>query len=152
MKTFRDLLVRGGDSVAAIRNIKTRLAVDKFKVDKGLVKWVGIYFPKGCSGMVYARMFFQTHQILPRDQHEWTHGDGGWWGGDVYVPVTAAPLGIKVEAYEDDCDFDHTIQIGVEITPWNMVARHEEQAKYMRLFVQSLGVPIPKEEPSEFKP
>uniref|UniRef100_A0A6H1ZME3 Uncharacterized protein n=1 Tax=viral metagenome TaxID=1070528 RepID=A0A6H1ZME3_9ZZZZ len=144
MKHFFDLRILPA-------NIAGNEAILNFKIDKGLITWGGIYFPAGCHGRVYVRLIFQAHQILPRNQIGWCHGDNDWWDGNLYFPVTAHPLNIRVEAYADNCIFEHTVQIGLELMPWLMVPRWEELLEMLTEFWKELGIKIPPTTPQEMK-
>lgn len=114
MKHFHDITI-------LTTHTPSNLATFDLRVDTGLITWCGIYFPPGCHGLVYGKAYFQTHQILPRGQEDWCHGNGGWWGGDMYFPVTAQPLNIKFEGFADNTLFDHKLTLGLELMPFEMV-------------------------------
>lgn len=145
MKIFNDYTV-------LTTHTKTAELVETFKVDKGLITWAGVYFPNGCHGVVYAKIFFQEHQILPRNQEAWCHGNAGWWDGALYFPVTASPLTIKVVAYSVNAMFNHTITIGIEIMPFSMVPQWDSLVELFTKIARQLGVYIPPAEPEEMKP
>lgn len=131
---------------------KQNLTTLKFKIDKGLITWAGVYFPNGCQGRVYAKLYFQAHQILPRAQESWCHGNAGWWEGYMYIPVTAHPLEILVEAWADETNFAHTLQIGLEIRPWLLSPRWEELIDGLHALLREFGIEIPEYTPQEYKP
>lgn len=120
-------------------NTRTNLAIDEFKIDKGLITWCGIYFPSGQHARVYARVFFQAHQILPRDPDSWCHGNDGWLEARMEFPVTAEPMNIKVEAYGETCKYNHTLQIGLELIPWKDVPRWDKMLMFYKRFAEMLG-------------
>lgn len=152
MKHFHDYLVRGGESPEPQRHTPANLLAEEFNVDKGLITWAGVFFPPGCRSRVYAKIYFQAHQILPRNQEAWCHGNNGWWGGLMEFPVTAAPLTIKTEAYQDACSFNHWITVGLELTPWHMVPRWDKILLHFREFFRAIGIPAPKEVLEEYAP
>lgn len=142
MKHFHDLTVK-------TTHTKKAPLVYTFNVDKGLITWAGVFYPPGCHGRVNSKIFFQTHQILPRNQEAWMHGDDGWWQGDLYFPVTAAPLTIKVIAYADNCKYDHTITAGLELTPFSMIPAWDKLILILTKIATMLGVRVPKPTPTE---
>jgi len=95
--------------------------VTTFNIDTGLITHVGVFYPSGCHGRVYAKVFFQAHQILPRNQESWCHGNNGWFEEDASFTVDASPLKIKIVAWAEDTDFNHTITVCVEVTPFPLV-------------------------------
>ena len=145
MKHFHDITV-------LTTHIKGAENVYTFNVDKGLITWCGVFFPPGCHGVIYAKIFFQEHQILPRNQEAWCHGNNGWWDGKLYFPVTAAPLTIKVVSYSVNARFDHMITIGLELTPFTMIPAWDKLIGVLVKIARIFGVHIPKEQPSEMTP
>ena len=137
MKHFQDLQV-------LTTHTKANLATLEFKIDKGLITWVGVFFPAGCHALVYARVFFQAHQILPRDPDQWCHGNDGWWGGDLYFPITAEPLKVKVEGWSNSCTYNHVITIGLEVTPWRYIPAWDKLVSLWKAFMNFIGAPIPE--------
>lgn len=133
MKLFNDYTVLTTHTAAAP-------LVGTFQIDKGVITEAGIFFPPGCHGLVYAKVFFQEHQILPRNQESWCHGNNGWWRGKLYFPVTAAPLNIKVVAYALDTSFPHTITAALEISPFSSQPLWRELLASLRRIGEMLGV------------
>ena len=142
MKHFYDLNVR-----AAV----VPIVMDSFKlsIDKGLVTWCGIFFPPGCHAMVRGRVLFQAHQILPRDPDKWCQGNAGWWGGDLYLPVDASPLEIRVEAYAVGTTYSHIITLGLELMPFEMVPQWERLVYLNEELLKAIGVVLPPLEVEE---
>lgn len=151
MKHFHDVTITPAHLPAAP-------LIYKFKVDKGLITWCGAYFPPGCHGVVRVKIYFQTHQILPRNQEGWMHGNAGWWQGFLYFPVTAEPLTIRVEAWSYDTPKDkasgysHTITIGLELTPFSMVPAWDRLIGVLTKIAQMIGVPTQRAVVSEATP
>jgi len=151
MKHFHDINV-------AVVNIETNPVVYTFKIDKGLITWAGVYFPDGCNEVVHVKVFFQDHQILPRNQENWCKGNGGWWSGELYFPVTAAPMTIKVIAYSWNdrltvaARYPHRITVGLELTPWVMVPMWERLLGIWERMAKALGVKVPPPEVTEMTP
>ena len=145
MKHFHDIEVAAG-------TVTTAPVVYSFNVDKGLITWCGVWFPPGCSGLIYAKIFFQEHQILPRNQEAWCHGDNGWWQGDLYFPVTSAPLTIKIVALTVGTAFPHTITVGLELTPFTMIPAWDKLIMLLTKIARAFGIYIPKPQPTEMTP
>lgn len=144
MKHFHDLTVLTTHTPSAP-------LVHTFNVDKGLITWAGIYFPPGCHGMVEGKIFFQEHQILPRNQEGTCRGNNGWWAGDLYFPVTAEPLTIKVVAWANGTTYQHVITAGLELTPFTMVPAWDKLIGVLIKIARMMGARIPKEQPTEWK-
>jgi len=132
VKVYLDYTVLTTHTLAALLR-------EKFKVDMGLITWAGIYFPAGCNGLVNAKLYFQAHQILPRTQEAWCHGNDGWWDSEMYVPVDASPLQCMLEAYANNTLFNHTITVAVEIMPFEMVPQWDTLILTSKKLVELLG-------------
>jgi len=111
-----------------------------FRIDKGLITEVGVFFPPGCHNKVYAKVYFQAHQIIPRNQEAWCHGNNGWWTGALYFPVVASPLKCKVEAWSDNCDYNHTITVAVELTPFEQVPMWDKLVSSLDSLLEFIGI------------
>jgi len=142
MKHFQDLTV-------AVANVETNKATLKFDIDKGLITWAGIFFPPGCHNVVYGKIFFQEHQILPRGQESWCHGDAGWWDAMMYFPVTAKPLEIKAVAYNVDACYEHELQIGLELMPFTMVPQWDKLIEFLKSVGAETGLWLTEEQITE---
>ena len=133
-------------------NTKTNIVTLKFKIDKGLITWAGVYFPAGCNGRVYTRIIFQAHQIYPRNIDGWCHGEDGWRDGILYFPVTASPMDIVIEAYSDNCNWEHTLTVGIELQPWNLVPAWDILVDFLITMGEALGIWAPTYTQREYSP
>lgn len=133
MKHFHDLTV-------LTTNTETNPVVYEFKIDKGLITEAGIFFPAGVHGVVNAKIFFQAHQIMPRNQESWCHGNNGWWLGALYYPVTTAPMHIKVIAYTVGANYNHIITVCIEIMPWQQVPAWDKLILTLENIAKAFGV------------
>lgn len=136
LKHFHDLVV-------LTTHTPTNMLTYQFKIDKGLITEVGVFFPPGCHGRVYAKVYFQAHQILPRNQENWCHGNNDWWRGLMYFAVTAAPLEVKVEAWADNTNYDHTITVALELTPWRYVPAWDKMIALLSSLLKFVGAKLP---------
>lgn len=145
MKRFKDYTVLHALLLGEGPHTRANPLVGTFQVDKGLIREAGVYFPRGCRGNIYVKLFFQEHQILPRNQEEWMHGEGGWWTGLTPITVDAAPLNIKVLAFQEapaggEICYDHTITVVVEIMPFEQVPRWDKLLMHWESLLEMLGV------------
>ena len=145
MKHFHDLTV-------LTTHTKASMLTYKFNIDKGLITWAGCFFAPGCHGLIHSKIFFQAHQIMPRNQEGWMHGNGGWWDGELYFPVTAEPMEIRIEAWADSTNYDHIITIGIELMPWGQVPAWKRQIALMEEWLKFIGAPLPEIPVTEFTP
>ena len=80
------------------------------------------------------------------------HGNGGWWDGELYFPVTAEPMEIRIEAWADSTNYDHIITIGIELMPWGQVPAWTRQIALMEEWLKFIGAPLPEVPVTEFTP
>jgi len=132
MKVFMDY------TVLTTHTINAPL-VNSFKLDRGIITEAGIFFPPGCHGRVYAKLFFQNHQILPRTQESWCHGNAGWWSSETNVEVVDAPEVIKIIAYADATLYNHTITVVVELAPFASMPRWDKVEEIANAIEEALG-------------
>ncbi|MCL6579346.1 MAG: hypothetical protein K6T73_08170 [Candidatus Bathyarchaeota archaeon] len=114
--------------------------METFKIDRGVITEAGIFFPPGCHGLVYAKLFFQAHQILPRNQESWCHGNNGWWREDAEMPVDSSPQTCKVVAWADGTSYNHTITVCVEVSPFSYIPRWDEVVGAISALLDLLSV------------
>ena len=137
MKLFYDLTVAAAPVTPVLHTLD-------FKIDKGLIKYCGVFGPPGCHGRVNVKVYFQTHQILPRNQEHWCRPNGDWWGGEMWFPVTAEPLQIKVEAWANVTTYQHVMTIAIELVPWEYVPAWDRLIALLSRMLQFMGAPVPK--------
>jgi len=147
MKQFHDILVRHAPGGGEQAHTRTAPKIHKFKIDKGLVTWGGVYFPAGCVTRVFAKMFFQAHQILPRNQESWMHGENGWWAGDLDFIVDASPLTVKIIAFQEAAAggnllYDHEITAAIEVKPFEMIPAWDKVTLTLTKIGKLLGVKV----------
>lgn len=127
-------------------NQEANPATETVGIDKGLITEAGIYFPNGVRGVVRAKIEFQAHQIHPRNQEAWCRGDAGWWKGDLYQPVTAAPLEIKVIGWTPQANHNHVITAMIEIMPWDQVPAWGKVTELLTRLSKTFGIILPKKQ------
>ena len=114
--------------------------VETFKIDRGIITYAGIFYPNGCHGLVYAKLFYQAHQILPRNQESWCHGNNGWWEEQASMVVDSSPMKVKIVAFALNTLFNHIITVCVEVVPFGEQPRWNELISYLSGFASALGL------------
>lgn len=132
MKLFNDYTVTPAHT-------QTAPLVQTFEIDMGLITEAGVRFLAGCNNLVNVKIFFQEHQIFPRNQETWAHGNDEWVRGKLEFPVTAAPLVIKVIAWSQYCAFNHTITVEIEILPFPAKPQWQELIDLMTRLAEVIG-------------
>jgi len=113
---------------------------ETFKIDRGVIVEAGVYFPPGCHGLVNAKMFFQEHQILPRNQESWCKGNNGWWSEKAEMVVDSSPQKIKVVAWADSTNYNHAITVCVEVVPFSSFPQWDKVVGALSSLLELLGV------------
>ena len=124
-------------------HIRATPFVDDFKIDKGVITDVGVFFPPGCHGVVHTKVFLQAHQILPRNQESWCRGNNGWWREDACITVVDSPLQVKVVAWSLNADYDHVITVSIELIPFSQFAQWDKVVYLLQGFAEAFGIETP---------
>lgn len=89
----------------------------------GVITWVEVQFPRGCSGLVHAAVRDKLHQVWP------TNPDGNISGDDVHVDwlehyeLAEEPYGLHLVTWNNDDTFAHTLSFRFAETPAELVAK-----------------------------
>jgi len=113
------------------------------EVEEDYVTYLGVYFPPGCCNLVHVRFRYGETQIFPHASYEWLSGEGYLMGGRLLFKTPESPCRIRIEAYNNDDTYDHTIIIYVEALKKEEVARPGViESIFARLskFLEKLGI------------
>ena len=135
MKQFHDITVLTTNTV-------DNPVVYTFKIDKGVVSYIGVFYPPGCHGVVHAKVFFQAHQVLPRNQESWAHGNNGWWDEEAQIAVIDSPLQVKVVAYSAAAGYTHTITVCIELLPFSYTPQWDKVVAMLSSLMDVLEVEV----------
>ena len=92
-----------------------------FKVNKGVISTIWIVFPAGCAGLVKLRIYHEGHPFLPVNQNNYIRGNDYTFVFPVMYEITEEPMILTVEAWNEDGNYDHTIDILFLILPKSVV-------------------------------
>lgn len=84
---------------------------------KGVITKVDIKYPAGCHGMVKARLFHQSLQLVPLSEDEWVTGDDETVTTETYAELLDQPFKLKLKVCSPDTDYDHTITVRIGVHP-----------------------------------
>ncbi len=90
---------------------------EKLVCTHGVVHRVEVEFPKGCSGLAYFRVKVSEHQIWPTNPGEWFRSDDHAIGFNEYFQFYDSPYELKLEGYNLDDSYSHSITLRVGILP-----------------------------------
>jgi len=88
-----------------------------FQVNQGVIYRVWINFPPGCAGLVKVRIFHEGHPFLPVEKDAYICGDNYIFVYPVMYEITDTPELIRIEAWNTDDVYDHTIDVQFLIIP-----------------------------------
>ncbi len=87
----------------------------QFKVNQGVIYRVWLTFPPNCAGLVRFRMYLDEHPILPVEKEAYIVGDAFTFVYPLMIEVKTEPSTIKIEAWNTDELFEHTIHVQILI-------------------------------------
>jgi len=85
--------------------------VTKFKINKGIISWVWVTFPRGCQGLLKCRIYLDEHPIVPVHKDSYIYGDDYTFAIPVMEEVLEEPSTITVRTWNDDDTYPHEIQV-----------------------------------------
>ena len=89
----------------------------EFKVPAGMITRVRIMIPEGCFGLVHVRIMHYEYQVWPSNPGEWYEGDGVQIEFDESYRLEEDWNPIRIEGYNEDDTYDHTIRVGLSVQP-----------------------------------
>ena len=87
------------------------------KVSDGVIHELGVYFPAGCSGLVYCQIYDGGHQLFPSTQGQFVRGDDILVETKEFYEISDAPRWLTVRTWNLDDTYAHTIEVYVKILP-----------------------------------
>lgn len=89
--------------------------VSYFQLTQGILTKIDIGFPAGCLGLVGLRVFRGGHQLFPMVQDEWFVTDDYTISFPIEQEVEAKPLLLRIEGFNVDDTYGHTITLRLSI-------------------------------------
>jgi len=85
---------------------------EELKISPGILKDLSVYFPAGCHSLARCRISIGETPVAPRSQGGYITGNGGWLPiDDIYEPITGNRPVLKIELWNLDEEYDHTIHV-----------------------------------------
>jgi len=86
-----------------------------FPLTDGVLTKIDVGFPAGCAGLVGIRVLRGSHQLFPMVEDEWFVTDDYTIAFPIKQEVTEQPRLLRIEGYNSDDTYDHTITLRVSI-------------------------------------
>jgi len=112
---------------------KTDYQKDVFKLTKGIITRISVFFPWGCAGLVYVRIEQKTWQVFPLSRGEWLNGNDRAFDFKTRIEFTSEPYEVIVCSYNEDDTYEHKPLVSVEMVKGTVPER-------FKLFMSELGV------------
>ena len=87
----------------------------RFMVNQGVIYRVWVTFPAGCAGLVKVRISFGGHPFLPVESNAYISGDNYVFEYPVMFEIKEPPEQIKIQAWNEDDIYCHTIDVQFSI-------------------------------------
>lgn len=107
----------------------------KLKVSKGVITYIGIFFPPGCHGLVKVRLLHNEFQLIPLSRGEWVTGNGMEVQSERHYELFHKDFALKFQGCSPTCSWNHTVTVRVTVVP-EIVA---SLAPLINLFRQIIG-------------
>ena len=82
---------------------------------KGVITSIDFKFPSGCHGMVRARLFQESLQLVPLSEDEWVTGDDETVHTETYAELLDEPFKLKLQLCSPDTTYSHTITVRIGV-------------------------------------
>jgi len=109
-----------------------------YKVPKHIIHFIGFYFPAGCTGLVHARVFDGGHPVFPSTADEDIAADNWLIDTIEFYDLSDSTGFLRVEAWNDDDTYAHTITFYCGILERRYLLPEEELGisvtRFLRMF------------------
>ena len=111
-------------------------ATETIKLCEGHISHSFLLFPAGCAGLVWVQIWLNGYQLIPWERGEWLRGDDHIIQDNGRYEIPGEPRLLVIKGYADGAALNHTIQVGVEVTPKQM----EEDTTPPEQLLRELGL------------
>jgi len=109
-----------------------------YKVPKHIIHFIGFYFPPGCTGLVHTRAFDGGHPVFPSTADEDIAADNWLIDTIEFYDLSDSTGFLRVEAWNDDDTYTHTITFYCGILERRYLLPEEELGisvtRFLRMF------------------
>ncbi len=106
----------------------------------GVITGVRLFYPPESSGLVHARVRRGLHQVWPLNPEGafLAHPQEDTWGE--YEELLDQPLGVTLQAWNDDDTYPHTIYLAINMLPQAVAERDRETSSLLGRFLRLVGL------------
>lgn len=128
------------EATAAASTAKADAEEDTARVHDGIITQIWVLQPPGSAALGYFRVLVAGHQIFPKQPGKWFHGDRVNQAFPIFYKVTGGPRTIKLQLYNEDTVFSHSVYVDVTVLPEWVALPMYTFGKLLEKFFKLLGV------------
>jgi len=106
----------------------------------GVIKYLGVGFPKGCKQRVKVRIYHREHQIFPNNSDEPASWDGDIEGGEQHYRLDESPFVLLARGYSPTATKSHDVTIFVNVLPVEVAEPWTEPQQQIGLLQKLFGL------------
>jgi hypothetical protein len=91
----------------------------------GIINKLSVEFPPGCYRLAHIRIFDKLHQVWPTNIDSSIVGDTFPVEFEEYYPVIEVPYELKIEAWNDDDTYQHSIVVRIGLLSEKVLGKIE---------------------------
>lgn len=130
----------------ATTNTATNKKVEILRVAHGIITWVFVLCPPGCSGLVHCVIRHREHQIFPSTEGMDISGDTHPVEWNDYYELYHEPYFLKAELWGVGCSYAHNVWIFIAVLPRRALAPASMTEAIKGMFGMILPKRIPVKE------
>jgi len=88
-------------------------------VHAGLLSYIEVEFPGGCSGYAHTQIKYHSRQLLPFNPPGDLYGDSRIFKPDLNFPLTEPPHEFVAWGWNEDDTYQHIVSIGIMVQDTN---------------------------------
>jgi hypothetical protein len=92
--------------------------IQVLRISQGIITNIEVEFPAGCQGLAFIQLSYETAPILPYNPTVYLVSDNRTIQSPIEFEAFIPPYEIIARGYNLDDSYDHTINIGISITPY----------------------------------
>jgi hypothetical protein len=115
-------------------------ATAEVEIFPGVVTHVWLQFPRGCAGLVHARVLRAGSQIWPANPDADIASDGFIVNWSDEYDMTDTPLTLTLSAYNLDDTYPHTVTLWLETRPVEDYQAAQQTQNLLGKFLELVGV------------
>jgi len=110
----------------------------EIEIKEPILKRISCFFPPGVCCLAGFRVLYGTEQIFPQPKDEYVVGHSETVVGEVYFQLPEVPCKLRIQAFNEDTKYPHTLYIRLETTEQLELAAVRELREIKQLLQQYL--------------